>query len=1506
MDKPTDPGVSQDELTPTARQVLHLLDYIEEVERLKTKRELVIPTDAFCMHQHEWIGLPDIQFNRVVNGDDIWLTIPRLIEIQPPELDPELGLWVTLNKRPDVEPKIRSELTQMTPNGEQTLVLKDLPEIQAQFDWYLESMWRPWANTEAPRRKVMGIYQKLFQLHRTMIGEGADQPQEWIWGFGQTTWKHPVSGIVFRHPLILQICDLGLNKTTLDLEVRPKASAPRLKLDSFQDLGSGQFVAKLEGDWKAQMRVMTTQINPFDPKTYEDMLNTAAGLLDDSGTYFPGGAAVVPADPGPRLCVYGNWVTFIRKRSSDIFVEDIRKLREHIESNVPIPSVVASFVTEGADEVVTPPTIRFRGLSSSETCDGIRELYFPLPYNAEQVAIVQNLEHRDGAVCQGPPGTGKTHTIANVISHYLAHGKRVLVTAKGETALSVLQDKLPKEIRALSVALLSNEHDGKQQFELSIRTIAEKLTSLSLGDAEMEVRDKEQTLDGVHRSISRIDQEIAQLAGKHMTRYSYRGANVTAEQLAQHVVDEAESHQWMDDQLSTDGAGTLSFTDEDVLKLRVARQKVREDLHYRGCTVPHGDDFPVGSRLKAIHSDLMRAKVIEAHIDAGALFSFVDAQPETLERAKALKEFLGTRSELHRSLDSRSEPWVVSVHARFEACMPDEPVLETLAAAIGLIGELELERRTLRGRLVDIPAGAEHAEDLHPALTRLAAGRAPFALPFGYAEIRTLLRKITVRGEPVKAPADWALVKGEIAWRKRAHAAIAQWRALSREFDLPVSDDAMLQAFPQVANWCSVITDIRRRVHEHDQCLHARIEPVFGQTVAAEARRTGEALVEQVQLSIVGHLDRERLAYARRQQTDLLLRFKSASGPIVENAMRWVRSLLGTDQIDEAQVDLQWDELRHELSRVADLRAAFEEIERVTALIQMAGAPKWAQRLRTSPPGADEDPETPSSWRDAWNWRKADLFLEKIDGKHLVTWYQERRRLTQQLSITYQELVAKRAWLMLKSKAKDNVRQHLSAYLSAITKMPKGQGVRKLRFQIDARRAMENAYSAVPCWIMPQHRVSESIPAELGLFDLVVIDEASQSDIWAVPALLRGKKLLVVGDDKQVSPSMIGVPESDVLALKERFLDQLPHGAQLTIGSSIYDLATVLFASSSVMLKEHFRCVPTIIEYSNREYYQNQIQPLRLPTARERLDPPLIDVLVKGGYREREINKPEAEAIVQRVEAIISDERFRGRSIGVVTLVGNNQAPHIQQLLSQRIPIPEIIARKIRVGTPADFQGQERDIILMSMVLGPRERSPPKSRDIEQRVNVAMSRAADRMILFRSVEMSDYAEDTIVGKILRHFHRPYERDQNTLRAMRELCQSGFELEMFDEIAANGYRFRPQVKCAGYSMDFVIEGGEGRRLAVECDGDRFHGPDRWRDDMFRQRVLERAGWTFWRCFGSDFTRRRKEVLGDLWNTLRQQGIEPLGFDSEDRSSWTSFEEVDPCPRLDPTEAPALTS
>ena len=745
-----------------------------------------------------------------------------------------------------------------------------------------------------------------------------------------------------------------------------------------------------------------------------------------------------------------------------------------------------------------------------------------------------------------------------------------------------------------------------------------------------------------------------------------------------------------------------------------------------------------------------------------------------------------------------------------------------------------------------------------------------------------------------EAPANidqWSVVDATCRWRKDVRKLLSTWRAIGTEFGLPDAQDGVDAGLRSLTSVCATVEDAYRMASIYDAHLHRRLAEVLGSVTADRMWDGGEPFVAQAYESLQSHLVRGRLGYALQRVQHLLAHLDGCSGQVIDDLRSFLIDGLG-QEADEADVSGRWNSILSELSRICRLGPDLAEISSVTALIEVAGAPRWARRLREEAAG-EVDAHTPPTWKEAWNWRLAVSFLDRIDGHHTVReLFKQRQVLTTALARTYQELVAEKTWLGVFNNSPDAVRQALQAYLNAVQAMGRGTGVRAIRHRATAREAMVRAYQAVPCWVLPHWRVSETIPAELGLFDLVVIDEASQSDIWALPAILRGKKILVVGDEKQVSPSAIGTAEERVKDLVSRFLAEQPFGSEMTPEKSIYDLARVVFAGNSVMLKEHFRCVHAIIEFSNREFYNNEIKPLRVPKANERLDPPLVDVFVMGGHRTGDVNAAEAKAVVDEIKTILQDSAFDGRSIGVVTLLGTEQAAKIQSQISQQISPVDVVARQIAVGPPPVFQGRERDIMLVSMVMSPGSRAAANRADLQQRFNVALSRARDRMYLFRSVSEADVGHDSLSAKVLTHFQQPFHQDVRRVEALRSRCESGFELEMYDELVRRGYRVEPQVPCGAFRIDFVIEGNEGRRLAVECDGDRFHGPGQWQDDMARQRVLERAGWTFWRCFASSFVRRREAVLEDLVETLERLGIEPLGAESIDSTVWVQHKVVDP--------------
>ena len=668
--------------------------------------------------------------------------------------------------------------------------------------------------------------------------------------------------------------------------------------------------------------------------------------------------------------------------------------------------------------------------------------------------------------------------------------------------------------------------------------------------------------------------------------------------------------------------------------------------------------------------------------------------------------------------------------------------------------------------------------------------------------------------------------------------------------------------------------------------------------------------MQQYHLKLVKANKGEWFAFAgsvREKIEGLRASLTGRRGPLVECARDFLRDTVGRDGVSPDRVAGEWANLCKDIRRVTGLAAQFGVVSEMVGRVEIH-APQWARQLREEPVSGD-DPFTPDNWQQAWQWRGRLTAVEQIHAHEEMRKLEGRRKsLRKQIEKKYESLVEKKIWIQVHAACTDSVLSAFNAFLAALTKIGAGTGKSAPRHRANASDAMYRAWRGVPCWIMPHERISETLPPEIGIFDLVIVDEASQSDLRALPALFRAKKCLVVGDDKQVSPEAGFVRDEDKTKLIHTHLQEQPYKNQLEVGGSLYDLARVAFPGADVMLQEHFRCVEPIIEFSRRTFYDNKIVPLRVATAEERITPPLVDVLVRGGYRRdgKKINGPEAEAIIAEIGKIIDDPRFSGRSIGVISLLGPEQAEWIDRMLRERLPADKIKEHKIKCGDARHFQGEERDIVLLSMVAEP-DNPALTDKDAERRFNVAASRARDRMYLFRSVALEDLKNpEDLRRKLIEHFRKPLAHAPEQIKKGRERCESGFEREMFDLLTGKGYRVTPQVGSKGYRIDFVVEGSEGRRLAIECDGDLYHGPDKYDDDRRRQYVLERAGWTFWRCFASDFFYgKADEVREDLFRTLQEMHIEPLGAEDMDLSNLVEYREI-PAPERRVPEESAVTT
>ncbi|WP_347556852.1 AAA domain-containing protein [Robbsia sp. KACC 23696] len=1472
--------------TPRKR-LCDLFAYIEETARVVEPRGFSLDkVGAPRLHAAQLRMLPGVSLDIQDVGDPVWLRVERLEETAPPPVSGDAAKLIVVAGDPSavapyIDESAFATLVQTQDEAVRATFAQEHRLLTEQTLWQYLPVWHEWAALEIPRRNTMTLYTDLFALRHQLRSEQTANPIEFVCGIGIATWRLTYEGEAFdyTYPLLTQALDVELDADSMAMLVRPRTTPVVAEIAPLVACG-----VPGAADCEVAIREMLRQpdapaISPFDVSSFEGVLKLAARALDSRGSYDAASEtdAVIPP-PDTHLVVTDRWTAFTRPKSNSLLLADLANIRAQLESGIEIPDGPLSLVTEPSDTPIAFEPVTFRGISGRSGGLGgggaTRELYFPMPYNQEQMTIAQRLETSPGVAVQGPPGTGKSHTVANLICDALARGKRVLVTSKGEPALEVLQAKIPEAVRPLTVALLSGDREGIRQFQGSIEAIRHKVSQLNPILAQAEIDRLHAAIDRTHSDLITIDRRVDEIAEKHLEHVEIDGASYRSEQLAEWVIKGDTMFAWFDDALSLAPEHAFPLSAEEALHLTLTRKRLGARLAYLWKTWPSADTLPTADAIAQLHTILAQNASTQDALNSGTIWTFRSDDAATVAQARALRDLIDAATHDVALFDDAEHAWFAPLRKR----AADPAYKAEFAALLGLFPDAEkliAARASFLERPVDIPDAALASSKAREAIARGAQSGKPFGMiSFGAGEAKELLAKIHISSKPPAGAADWAHVQAFADLHGQIQSFARRWNPIAQALDVPevTVDIGALRKLEVTVQAVRKVLDYWQR---YDVPLPALAKAVFVNAAPFPLLAAAPEYT-QIRRHLTANLSLIDSARARSDLAALKAQLAAFASPVVDQ-LRALVDTLGQPDTTGPALTRAYEAHLSTLRDVQQHVDSLDFVDRSQARIAKAGGVNLAYRIATAPVAENgEDAVLPHDWREAWNWARVRAHLQGIDARdELLSLNARRSELESGLARMYGDVVAEAAWLATYRNASPKVLQALASYAEAIRRIGQGTGPNANRYRRDAQAAMVDAAAAVPCWIMSHAKISESMPADLGAFDLVIVDEASQSNLWALPAIVRAKKILVVGDDKQVSPDGGFISSARIDELRQRFLNDQPYGSSMTPEKSLYDLAARVFASSQVMLREHFRCVPPIIAYSN-QFYDGAIQPLRLPRASERLDPPLVDIFVPDGARNRRgCNPLEAVAIADEIAALLGDERYNGRSIGVVTLLGIEQAKLIDTVVRARFSPQALLERQFECGEASAFQGSERDIVFLSMVADRNNKHPLSGLRFEQRFNVAASRARDRMYLVRSVEEADLSPKDLRATLLQHFAQPevpQEVDQNGLIA---LCESGFEREVFSMLVRAGYRVIPQVKSGAYRLDMVVEGANDARLAIECDGDAFHGPDKWAADMTRQRTLERAGWTFWRCFASTWILDKEAIFAELLARLDSMGIAPLG-------------------------------
>ncbi len=397
------------------------------------------------------------------------------------------------------------------------------------------------------------------------------------------------------------------------------------------------------------------------------------------------------------------------------------------------------------------------------------------------------------------------------------------------------------------------------------------------------------------------------------------------------------------------------------------------------------------------------------------------------------------------------------------------------------------------------------------------------------------------------------------------------------------------------------------------------------------------------------------------------------------------------------------------------------------------------------------------------------------------------------------------------------------------------------------------ALRAVPIWITTA-QASQAIPLDPELFDIVVIDEASQCTLTnLLPLVYRGRTLTVIGDDNQL-PAIPTIQESEELALArkhdiEEYLALVGHAT-----NDVYKTATESLPrrrADVLMLDEHFRSNPQIIGFSNRHIYLQRLELKKDPSWGRRLPvgsgvhmKSVAGTARRGPNGRSWVNVPEAEKVLELVQSLKQGDS-RSLSLGIVTPFSAQK-----EMLRERLDALRL-ASEVLVDTAYGFQGDERDVIIFSPVVA-KGITSSASRWVESPpnlLNVAITRAREALFVVGDI---DYClqQEGILRKLAL-----YCRDIQSLRETSEA-----ELELFSWMVVKGWEPRIHPRVGDIEVDFILESDSGDRIAIEVDG--LQHEKATEQDRARDAYLQGQGYTVRRIPAREVLETPFEVIHQI--------------------------------------------
>ncbi len=415
-------------------------------------------------------------------------------------------------------------------------------------------------------------------------------------------------------------------------------------------------------------------------------------------------------------------------------------------------------------------------------------------------------------------------------------------------------------------------------------------------------------------------------------------------------------------------------------------------------------------------------------------------------------------------------------------------------------------------------------------------------------------------------------------------------------------------------------------------------------------------------------------------------------------------------------------------------------------------------------------------------------------------------------------------------------RKDLSNFLKAV-KARKGHTQEALFDRVD----FDTILSTFPIWLVNLSNINNILPLKQDLFDVAIIDEASQCDIAScLPILQRAKRVVIVGDPSQLRHVSF-LSEARQTFLRDQHelnneiqfdLDYRNQSVLDAVNNSIETQDAVTF------LDEHYRSLPEIINFSNRTFYQNRLNLMTQTPHNEKVKS--LELLINPGKRHSKgHNEGEAQVILDKIQQTIQDEKSLSKdichSIGILSPF-RSQVDYLSKRITEEIPLISLRKHNLMIGTAHSFQGEERDMMFISFVVD--ENSPSGSYvhlNKQDLFNVAITRARAKQFVVTSTNLNELKNQTLLKQYLsyvideeKNFNRNYDPSD---------AHCVFADEVEAELKSLNYHCFRSYPIAGMDIDIVVQENH-KTMGINLIG--FPGIYENAFTLERYKILSRAG------------------------------------------------------------------